>query len=715
VTEALAISGGIDRTPWVLFDFETVSRADLKKIGGRRYAEHASTRLVCVGMAVATPAGPRPDVLVTFRAGWETTLAGAAGLRAGEFVACAHNAIGFDRHVWARLGWPAPIRFADTAVMARRGGYPDASLDGLMQRILGRPKDSEGNALIKKLSRPSRARATFGQLPHITPEIFERVAAYCKSDVEGMRDFLPELLLWDDAGAVDNAVFDADLAIGDRGIAFDSDLAEALIVADAALAERIQATAGASAEDLRSRDTFLEMLADLGVKAANAQKKTLEKLLASDATPEAAKDLIRARQAGATIAASKLKAGLARVSDDGRLRDLVQYFGAHTGRWAGRGMQTQNLTKGKDLPEIAAVKKADAAARGVPAKDGKISGTEYDRLTEARIAALIADPIAASQDLSAAHIATLTRATLKAAPDKMLVICDFTGVENRWLAWAANDTAALELMRDPKGDPYRKFAARVYRIEPSDVTPDQRNKVGKVAELGLGYGMGAKKFRTQLLDNDVDLVALEREFRITPKRIVDEWRDLHAPIVAHWAALEMAAIEAVHGWRSRVGPYEFGRVDADVWAMLPSGRPVVYKEMAVVVWERRGNWLTARCPDGDWVSFELDPDDKRRGGEGLVYRSRKGWQSTYGGMLAENLTQAGCRELLAAAMVEIERTEGIPIVMHVHDEVVAEVAEADAPRVLDVLHKRMSAACAPAYADGMPLKAEGFYTRRYRK
>jgi hypothetical protein len=1088
---ALTLTGGIDRTPWFVFDFETQSKADLKKVGGRRYAEDPSTRLLSVAFCVCTPDNPRPDVALSFSAAWPLDL------REGEFIACAHNDTGFDRHIWERLGWPRAKRRADTANMARRSGHPDASLDYLMKRYLGREKDGEGNKLVKKLSRVSRAKATFGQLPYVHRDVLERIGAYNVSDTEGLRDLLPFLLEFDDLGEAENALLARDVEIMDRGVCFDSDLAEALIEADAAYAARVreqfqrpvadacvhvhsdgrvcgltwedhgssfgEGTAlafephdfvectegrGVDASELRSRDQFLDLLRECGVDVKNAQKKTLEKLLGSEATPEHAKELIRARQAGASIAASKLRAGLARVSRDGRLRDLTMYYGAHaqplsepvrtpegwarmgdlrpgdvvsgrsgparvlavhpqgarpvfrvtfsdgawtrcdadhlwqvetidgatrvlrttdlgelarrgskrgryripltvpdfaepatelpldpytlgallgdgclvgkctrftsqdpeivaefrvpegvsisrrrvpgkrayhyrfaggrgrerrnplrvalealglwgrdsfskfvpavylksdptsrlallqglldtdgsarsagvakystcsaalrdaaleivqslggtarvrsaplnggeifsvecrlppsvspfrlarkrerfasrvprapnrvivsvvpdgrelcacievdaldrlyltrsyivthnTGRWAGRGMQVQNLTKGKELPEIAAIRKADALARGVPPAKGKVPWAVQDFLTEKRIREIKARPVGASLDLDNTHFATLTRAVLCAAAGNLLVVADFAGVEARWLAWAAKDLPALAVFEDPKGDPYRELASKLFRCTPEAVTDKQR-QLGKIAILALGYGMGAKKFTKTLLDEGIDLAELKREFDLTPKKIVAVWRHEHAATVQHWADLERAAYEAVEGWSSKVGPYEWARVGEDVWCMLPSGRPLVYQNMSVVMWVRRGNWLSAQAPDGTWVSFELEPDDPRQGGPGLVYRSRKGWQSVYGGLFAENVTQAGCRDLLAHAILLISR-DGIPIVMHVHDENVCEVPERFARDTLHRLEDYMSHKHAPEWARGMPLKAEGFITRRYRK
>lgn len=354
-------------------DFETRSRADLKKIGGRRYAEHPSTEVVCAvlrqvdGLIVEwTPADDGQP--------WETLDA-----------ICAHNAITFDRHIWRKLGWPEPARWIDTAELARVAGYPSAKLEWLAENLLGVEKDMAGNALTLSLSKPelyyggvltecldldkaawreaNPKGSGAGRLPTarlkaalvaeldaacerpapVPPEILERVLAYCRLDVELMaalyQDFLGQWLDSDLPG-----LEAADRALNDRGVMFDVELARILIDASEALGAQACERAGASADLVNSPAQLRGALAVLGVEVADCQADTLE--AAARGAPEPARLLIEARQATASIAAGKLKAGLARVSADGRLRDNRTYMGAHTGRWAGKGMQLDNLAKG---------------------------------------------------------------------------------------------------------------------------------------------------------------------------------------------------------------------------------------------------------------------------------------------------------------------------------------------------------------------------------
>jgi DNA polymerase len=347
----------------ILFvDFETRSRADLKTIGGRRYAEHESTEALCAVIVRETPAG---DEWQEWRPGYAPRI-GAAG----TFDAVAHNAIGFDRHIWRRLGWPEPRRWIDTAELARVAGFPEASLEWLGANLLRAPKDLEGRKLTKSLSAVSRARKKAGQYRvDLTPEVLARVIAYCRVDVEIMVRLYREWLApWE--GSDLEGLEATDRAVIDRGVAFDRDLAELLLLADETLRDQALEAAGvvdtAELAPARLRNT----LATLGATVDDCTADTIEELKAEAARyledplndPAEAADLRRivalctARQALSSIAAGKLRAGLARCSSDGRLRDNTRYYGAHTGRWSGSGMQLQNMAAGASIDVDATIK-----------------------------------------------------------------------------------------------------------------------------------------------------------------------------------------------------------------------------------------------------------------------------------------------------------------------------------------------------------------------
>jgi DNA polymerase len=519
----------------VLIDFESRSRCDLKKRGGRNYWLDESTEALCAvyydtdtqEVGAWVPGEPLPECIR-----WGTL--------------AAHNAMGFDRfaieRVWGRL-WSHDV--IDTSELARRAGLPGA-LDALGTRWLGLPKDKAASKFTKGLSRASRAKKTLGQLPEITPAVLERVLAYCASDVEimahGWEALAPWLEFEPDVSRVDRAV-------NDRGIAFDVQLAKRLLECDARNAERALDHAGTALqiepEELRAIVRSPEQfVARTGVP--NAQAETIDALIADGPETDAYFFAV-ARRALASIASGKLEAGLARVSPDGRLRDSHRYVGAHTWRWSGKGMQLQNMPR--------------------PSKRFEEWGdAEICRLADA----VLAGKHYADQD----EIDLLLRATLHAKRGHTLATCDFTGVEARGLAWAAGDGAAIEALTSGK-DAYKIAASAIFGVEYDAVTKAQR-QVGKIAELALGYQGGVGALENMARGNGVDLAALG----VDPLDTVNAWRDLHWPVVEFWREIENAFASAVRGEEARASvftctPSEDGSGVA-IW--LPSGRPIVYNE-----------------------------------------------------------------------------------------------------------------------------------------
>jgi DNA polymerase len=648
----------------LLFDVESRSRCDLKTVGGRGYWAHPSTEAMCV---VFSYAGERVV--------W--TMGDPYPFSCAPELAVAHNAYGFDRHAWRRLGWPEPEQWGDTSVLARKAGLP-GSLDALAKRWLGLEKDKEGSRYTLSLSRPSRAKARLGQLPPID---MARVVRYCTNDVVVLEHGWPLLEPWFE---VERDIECVSLAIEDRGIAFDVELARALLDADARLAREALGTRDATSIRAPLQFTALvnDRLAQLGDphRIGDATKASVETLLTH---PDPfIQELVHARQALASIARGKLEAGLARVSPDGRLRDNARYIGAHTWRYSGSGMQLQNMPR----------------PTGAPAKwkDAEIEARATARHATTR-----------------EEIDVLLRACLHAPPGMVLVVADYSSVEARGNAWAADDLEAVDVFRSPDADVYLRFAAHVglgeyvdllARKKAEDPSIKAPRQYGKICELALGYGMGAVKFTATAAVAKVKWHACKGDPCTDPLcgvivphgprgepathgaiTTVAMWRELHAPIKCFWDELEYAAKTAVYGGHAKAGPFEFGRVGEDVWVMMPSGRPLVYPRMGLV-------------KDG-------------KGREQLTYEGRFR-EFTYGGKLCENVIQAFCRDLLAHALVACEEA-GLEVVLHVHDEIVAQVPERLAHEGLRALEECMTTL--PPWAAGFPAGAEGFFAKRYRK
>lgn len=434
-----------------LIDFESRSRCKLKKRGGRLYWEDPSTEALCAVLYhvesrrwyLWQPGDPTPRLE----------------------LAVAHNASNFDRFAGKACGWRVRD-WADSSSAARRAGLPGA-LDALGKRWLGRDKDKVGSRFTLALSQPRRAKATRGELPQVTDEARARVIQYCTADVEIMAHAWARLAPWLD---VDSETCEVDRIVNDRGICLDKDMCRAL---QRQIARQQDEAVGAAAKAMRCTEAEARATAMSPAKFTrytgleNAQAETLK-----DAVKRAPWDrqgapgsgeLCAARLALASVVPGKLTAALERVSQDGRLRDQLRYYGAHTGRWSSQGMQVHNL------PRVGF--EDDAKAIGWHAN-------EY--------VAALCDGALADEQLTKREVSGTLRACLVAAPGKVLTVLDYSGIEARANAWAAGDEDAVDVFRALDAgtgpDPYRVMAARVFGGRPEDVSKEDRG-VGKIAEL----------------------------------------------------------------------------------------------------------------------------------------------------------------------------------------------------------------------------------------
>ena len=646
-----------------LADFESRSRANLKRKGGRLYWEDPSSEALCAvihdvpsGETYVWRPGDPPPVIET---------------------AAAHNASTFDRHAARACGWRVDT-WLDTASAARRAGLPGA-LDALAQRWLGRSKDKAGSKFTVALSRPSRAKARLGQLPDITPEVRARVEAYCADDVQVLAEAWDRLEPWFD---VDREACEVDAVINDRGICLDVDLVRALQRQIERQQERAIDKAARqlhqSPEVTRAQASSPKQFTEI-TGLPNAQKDTLEEAIVNSPARygREAHPLVFARKALASVVPGKLAAALERVSPDG-----------HTGRWAGYGLQPHNLNR--------------ISFEGDAERLTKLTGREWH--VDDYIEALI-DGAFSGADLTKKQVSGLLRSVLVAEDGDALAVQDYSGIEARVNAWAAGDEGALEVFRamDQGGaDPYCLMASDIFGREITKADKIERN-VGKQAELGCGYQMGADKFGATCLKAGVDLAKVG----VDPEDVVSAWRTRHAPIARLWRDCQDGFRKAAQGhggergvragtapWRYVSKPAADGRGGVDVWCVLPSGRPIVYPNA-------RAKRVTRTSKSGSkFQAWDLS------------YQGRYAREHIYGGMLVENAVQAVSRDLLADALPRFEAA-GLQPVGHVHDEAICSVYRRAAKEGLAEMRHIMSDA--PRWARGLPIRLDGFTSRRYRK
>jgi DNA polymerase len=264
-----------------------------------------------------------------------------------------------------------------------------------------------------------------------------------------------------------------------------------------------------------------------------------------------------------------------------------------------------------------------------------------------------------------------------------LATVDFSGVEARGLAWVAQDAGALDVLASGQ-DAYKIAACSIFGVAYDDVTKVQR-QAGKVAELACGYGGGVGALTKMARQQGFSFEAAG----VDPQEIVDAWRDLHAPVVRFWRELEDAFASAVRGTEAEASCFTCTPADdgSAVAVWLPSGRPIIYNDARIVA--------------------------GKYGRPALAFHGTKsGVEHTYGGKLCENVIQGLCRDLMAEALVKAEDA-GLCPVLHVHDEIVAEVPASAAEAGLELLTAIMLDL--PAWADGFPIGAAGHLGKRYRK
>lgn len=641
----------------LFLDFETRSKADLRRVGAHRYAADPSTEILCASWAVDD--GPVKKWTPLEHAAWLELARNPAVL------IVAHNAE-FERLILIHrcgLFGPAaePIRFRCTAAQAARAGLP-RSLDAA-GRLWGieHLKDKEtGSRLIKKLSKPRRASKKnpdeFWER-ETAPEDFEALEVYNIRDVEACRELyrtLPKLSLQE------QKLWELTVWMNDRGLAVDLDgVQRAKELADTTRAEleaRWVELTGVPAGSPKAA-------AALGMKSL--AKAKVRRALKTQLEPKI-KEALEVRQRLARSSVRKLVAFQDRTSADGRLRGNLIYAGAErTARWSGGGVQLHNFPRG-----------------------------------------LGADTELAHEALAAGVLPLLWDDTMRTISEMLkgffrgpFLVGDFAQIEARVLLWLAGDPGLGAFARGE--DVYSAMASDIYGYPVTKADYDEKlhipkRQLGKIAILGCGYGLGAQKLREQL-DEVFDVQVSEP----MAYRIINAYREKYAAVPRLWALLERLAMTAME-----TGHHVY---------------PVTMNQISAVVGEVEGrSLLHFALPSGRSMSY-FDPEIrpvKTSWGETrwqLTYIGRnrfKGgaWErvSTYGGMLAENVVQAIARDVMADAMVRLDRA-GFPLVLTVHDEIIAEARPerlAEFTRIMEEV---------PTWASGVPLAVETFATERYRK
>lgn len=658
-------------------DLETYSSVPIKKAGAQAYCRSSDFEILLFGYSLdgATP------VVIDMAQGEQLPEWIIKALNSPEYIKHAYNAP-FE---WGCLsqyfGYKLPPeQWRDTMLHGLYCGYT-AGLEAT-GRALGIAEDKQklntGKALIRYFCVPCKPTKANGgrtrNYPHHDPERWQLFKEYNAQDVITEMEIERCLSAFPVPPEVQKQ-WETDLIINDRGVAVDMDFVQGALY----LGETIRSDLTDEAvklSGLRNPNSVKQLsiwLSDAtGEDVTNLRKDTVATMLSREENSAEVTRMLEIRQELGKTSTKKYDAIEDAVCNDDRVRGLLQYYGANrTGRWAGRLVQVQNLPRTYTEPlELARdlVKERNLDALKL------VYGSPNDTLSQ------------------------LIRTAFVAAPGNILIDADFSAIEARVISWLAGEEWRLDVFRT-HGKIYEASASQMFNVPIEKIkkgNPEYAlRQRGKVAELALGYQGGVGAMRNMDVGN---LLADLSDDEV--KEIVDRWRNANPKIRELWYSFDNAAAEVIiNGGTVRVRgctfrrEYDCIRGTVCMTIELPSGRKLYYVSPST--------------------------GENRWGGTSLSYmgmdQSTKKWKriETYGGKLVENCVQAIARDCLAQAIENLEAA-GLPVVFHVHDEVVIDTAPFGTEE--EMLHKVVDIMTTPIlWAEGLPLGADGWVGKFFKK
>ena len=630
-------------------DIETYSSAPLPRCGVYRYCDAPDFEILLFSYAF----DDEPVKTVDLASGETLPKEVISALTDPGIIKVAYNAQ-FERVCLSRyLGhWLDPHQWHCTMVMAAYLTLPGRLADAAVALGTTEKKMEEGKDLIRYFSVPCKPTKTNGgrtrNLPIDAPDKWAVYRQYNAQDVEVERAIrkalekypLPEQE-WE--------LYALDQQINDRGVRVDKKLVKNAIAVDAVFAQAAYQRAKelTGLENPGSVNQLKAWLADQDMPMESLARKIVQEKAAQ--TDGIVAELLNLRLELSKTSVKKYE-GMARcVCRDGRVHGLLQFYGANrTGRWAGRLVQAQNLPQ-NHLPDL------DLARDIVKTGD--------EELLDALFASV------------PGTLSELIRTAFIPKDGCRFLVADFSAIEARVLAWLANEEWVLEEFRG-KGKIYEATASRMFHIPQESIVKGNPNyeyrQKGKQATLSCGYGGGVGALKA--------MGAKMPEEEMQP--LVDAWRAANPNIVAFWGALDRAARTVIRRKTSaRVGKVTLYWQDDKMFMRLPSGRNLCYQSPH----------FTENRFGSDAIGYYAP----NAAGQMVV-------QETFGGKLAENATQAIARDILAHALLTLEKN-GYPVIFHLHDEAVIEMPIGQG--ALEEACRLM--AIAPDWAEDLPLRADG--------
>ena len=529
-------------------------------------------------------------------------------------------------------------------------------------RVLGldEQKMKEGKELIRYFCVPCKPTKANGgrtrNLPCHAPEKWELFKTYCKRDVDVEKSIRRKLHNFPIPES-EMELYRLDQRINDRGVLVDMGLVEQAIACERLHKEVVTKRAYelTGLENPNSVAQLKGWLGDMGMEAESLSKKAVAEMIAE--TDGEVEELLRLRLLMAKTSVKKYEAMERSVCSDGRIHGMLMFYGANrSGRWSGKNVQIQNLPK-NDIPDLELAREL--------VKQGRFEDIEllYDSTPNV--------------------LSELIRTAFIPKPGCRFVVADFSAIEARVMGWLSGEEWVLDVFRGD-GKLYEMTASRMFGIPMAEIGKGSPERAkGKVASLACQYG-GSTGALVSMGALDMGLT----EEELPP--LVAAWRKANPHMVQFWWDVDAAAIKAVtEKQKTKVGKIIFEYKSGILFITLPSGRKLSYVKPRMAV--------------------------NKFGRDGLTYEGiseNKKWSriETYGPKLVENIVQGTARDLLAEAMLRVEG-KGYPIVMHCHDEIIAEVPEGTGS--VDEMCEVM--AVQPEWAEGLPLRADGYDCSFYQK
>lgn len=680
----------------LFFDFETRCQLPIS-VGTERYARAAEPTLLSYALGDGPVSlweidRPRPERFINL-------------CHNPDVLLVAHN-VPFDEAI-LRNAWGItvpPERLHCTQAQAYAHSLP-GSLQALGAALgLGHDtaKDAEGHKIMLKFCSPLKDGTYRDRHSH--PEEWAKYCEYARQDVVALREVYKRLPTHNYSGD-HKRVWNLDFEINRRGFAVDLELAQAAVKVTEKAKRRMDKqvadlTGGAATATTQRDKVLLHIVGDHGLNLVDLKASTIRELLDGE-LDEATRTLLELRLEGSRNATSKYQKMLD-TACDGRVRYTLQFSGAdRTGRWAGRGLQPQNLLR----PNISDFEYIEDVL--IPAiKSGAVLGKDMEPV--------YGTPVDAC--------ANALRSAIMAEEEKVLTVADYSNIEGRVLAWLAGEEWKLEAFRQFDAgtgpDLYKLLYHRLFRV-PLEAVGKKERTVGKVADLACGFLGSVGAFVSFAAIYNLDLAELTAETPgIVPphawqkgldsyKWAVENERDygLERDVYAACRAL----VEVYRQSHPATVQFAYDLHNAMIFCTDNPG--VVHTVGRLKVW-RSGAWLIVELPSGRRMLYagpKVRRNDEER--EVLTYMNARGkqWRRmvSWGGLTVENVTQAVANDVLRVGLTRVADA-GYATVLHVHDEIVDE-GEPHLAELIDLMTRQIE------WAPGLPLAAAGYVATRYRK